>query len=291
MLVQEEIWKDVKGYEGYYKVSNMGRVLSVDRTILKRNGVEARISRKIIKPTPNKTTGPMVALSKDSKVRPVSYRSLLKKHFGENYQIIDQASIYEAPKDETFVPVRGYEGIYEISQKGTIRSVGRRVIKSIGGTREVADRIKNHNFGVVCLSSSNSRHVTRAVPQLLMESFIPSYDPKIHKTVKVKGDGKSVDCYQYFTRLEHNPIMEVSPSGEVTKFNNYKGLCKKYGMSTDSTAFLRNFFFKEVHINTQITKGVNVDGYTYIFDHPVFFKGETKMIKVFCKTPSINKSR
>ena len=27
----EEIWKDVVGYEGYYQVSNLGRVRSLDR--------------------------------------------------------------------------------------------------------------------------------------------------------------------------------------------------------------------------------------------------------------------
>lgn len=29
----EEIWKSVKGFEGYYEVSNLGRVRSVDRVI------------------------------------------------------------------------------------------------------------------------------------------------------------------------------------------------------------------------------------------------------------------
>lgn len=30
-----EIWKDIKGYEGLYKVSNMGRVLGIRGKILK----------------------------------------------------------------------------------------------------------------------------------------------------------------------------------------------------------------------------------------------------------------
>lgn len=29
----EEIWKDIKGYEGYYQVSNLGRVRSLDKYI------------------------------------------------------------------------------------------------------------------------------------------------------------------------------------------------------------------------------------------------------------------
>lgn len=35
---KEEIWKDVHGYEGYYKVSNMGNVISLNRTITYSNG-------------------------------------------------------------------------------------------------------------------------------------------------------------------------------------------------------------------------------------------------------------
>ena len=35
--MSEEIWKDIEGYEGLYQVSNMGRVRSLDHTILSRN--------------------------------------------------------------------------------------------------------------------------------------------------------------------------------------------------------------------------------------------------------------
>lgn len=31
----KEIWKDIEGWEGYYKISNLGRVLSVKRGIYK----------------------------------------------------------------------------------------------------------------------------------------------------------------------------------------------------------------------------------------------------------------
>ena len=34
----EEIWKDVLNYEGYYQVSNLGNVKSVERVIVKKNG-------------------------------------------------------------------------------------------------------------------------------------------------------------------------------------------------------------------------------------------------------------
>lgn len=34
----EEIWKDIKNYEGYYQVSSLGRIRSLDRYVLCRNG-------------------------------------------------------------------------------------------------------------------------------------------------------------------------------------------------------------------------------------------------------------
>ena len=32
----EEVWKDIEGYEGLYQVSNLGRVKSLDRVIMRK---------------------------------------------------------------------------------------------------------------------------------------------------------------------------------------------------------------------------------------------------------------
>lgn len=45
-----EIWKDIKGYENQYQVSNLGRVRSLDR--IGKNGYSYK--GKILKPRPNK---------------------------------------------------------------------------------------------------------------------------------------------------------------------------------------------------------------------------------------------
>ena len=34
----EEIWRPVKGFEGYYEVSDLGRVRSIDRVVVDKNG-------------------------------------------------------------------------------------------------------------------------------------------------------------------------------------------------------------------------------------------------------------
>lgn len=45
----EEIWKDIDRYIGIYQVSNMGRVKSLSRTIIRKNGVPRPISERILK--------------------------------------------------------------------------------------------------------------------------------------------------------------------------------------------------------------------------------------------------
>lgn len=40
--VRNEIWKDIKGYEGWYQVSNQGRVRSLDRTVYFKDGKRSR---------------------------------------------------------------------------------------------------------------------------------------------------------------------------------------------------------------------------------------------------------
>lgn len=45
-----EEWRDIAGYEGFYQVSNMGRVKSLDRTFLRSDGTMATYKGKILMP-------------------------------------------------------------------------------------------------------------------------------------------------------------------------------------------------------------------------------------------------
>ena len=45
---QKEVWKDVKNYVGYYQVSNLGRVKSLERIIIRSNGSELPIKSKLL---------------------------------------------------------------------------------------------------------------------------------------------------------------------------------------------------------------------------------------------------
>ena len=43
-----EIWKDIEGFEGLYQISNLGRVKSLERIVLQKNG-RKRVQHELIR--------------------------------------------------------------------------------------------------------------------------------------------------------------------------------------------------------------------------------------------------
>ena len=49
-MSMEEIWKPIKGYEGIYEVSSLGRVRSLDRHIVRKNDADYRPTGRALTP-------------------------------------------------------------------------------------------------------------------------------------------------------------------------------------------------------------------------------------------------
>lgn len=58
----EEIWKDIVGYEGFYQVSNLGRVKSLYRTFIRKNSSPFVVKSRILKAVLDTKGYPRVAL-------------------------------------------------------------------------------------------------------------------------------------------------------------------------------------------------------------------------------------
>lgn len=88
----KEIWKSIKGFEGFYEVSNLGRVRSLDRHIKASRGNGTRLMRgKIIKQC-NSVGYLKVILTNANKKRQVKVHILVGESF-LNYN----------PKDKTVI--------------------------------------------------------------------------------------------------------------------------------------------------------------------------------------------
>lgn len=81
-MITEE-WKDIKGYEGYYQVSNLGRVRSLDRTVEYINGVTARFTGRVLQPVSTDSSGGYCSVYLRGKDRegPESIHLLVAKYF------------------------------------------------------------------------------------------------------------------------------------------------------------------------------------------------------------------
>jgi len=76
----KEIWKDIEGFEGFYQVSNKGRVKSLDRTVLGKDSKVYNYKGKILK-TPLNTGYPCVYLSKHHKKHTIRVHILVARAF------------------------------------------------------------------------------------------------------------------------------------------------------------------------------------------------------------------
>lgn len=164
--MQEEVWKDIAGYEGYYQVSNFGNVRSLTRYVkvfMCDNGREYEYEKKgqIIQPIASAGGCLSVVLSKDGKkstflVHELVALAFLEKRdgflfiehkngiFTDNavsnlvWSKEDESSRPQVPilnsendnNDEKWRDVVGYETLYEVSASGLVRSK-KRVLKYV----------------------------------------------------------------------------------------------------------------------------------------------------------------
>jgi hypothetical protein len=84
MVNDIEIWKDVVGYEGLYKVSNSGRIKSLDRLVVTKKNVNINIPEKIRKQCDNGFGYLYVTLTKNGKSLTQASHRIVAKAFIPN---------------------------------------------------------------------------------------------------------------------------------------------------------------------------------------------------------------
>ena len=89
----DEIWKDIKGYEGLYQASTLGEIRRKESVVVDKNKKRTRkFKSKIIKKILRKDGYYFVNLSKNSKVKTAKVHRLIAETFlrnDENYNIIN----------------------------------------------------------------------------------------------------------------------------------------------------------------------------------------------------------
>lgn len=81
--MEKEIWKPVKGYEGYYEISNFGRLKSLERKVRQGNHLRF-VPEKIKKPQTSGDGYPAYTLCKDCKSHMIKIHLLIARAFIPN---------------------------------------------------------------------------------------------------------------------------------------------------------------------------------------------------------------
>ena len=98
-----EEWKPIKGYEGLYEVSNLGRVKSLNRKILCSNGLIKEIKEKILTPKDNGKGYLNVHLSKNGNHKHLYIHRLVAEAFIPNPNNLPQVNHKDENKSNNCV--------------------------------------------------------------------------------------------------------------------------------------------------------------------------------------------
>jgi hypothetical protein len=99
----EECWKPVVGYEGFYEVSNHGRVRSVTHTIIRSNGVPTIIKSKLIRFSKLPCGYLQVGLHRDGKTKSARIHRLVAMAFIPNPYNLEQINHKDENKTNNYV--------------------------------------------------------------------------------------------------------------------------------------------------------------------------------------------
>lgn len=93
-VIYIEIWKDISGYEGYYQISNLGNIRSLDRIITGKNGKKQTKQGVIMKDRMNTRLGRReIYLCKDGHRRAFKVYRLVALEFIYNDDPINKTTV------------------------------------------------------------------------------------------------------------------------------------------------------------------------------------------------------
>ena len=99
----KEEWKDIIGYEGYYQISNLGRVKSLEREVKCAYNSKRLVKERIMKCNKDKDGYLLVLLAKESKNKYFKVHRLVGIHYIDNPDNLPQINHKDENKQNNTV--------------------------------------------------------------------------------------------------------------------------------------------------------------------------------------------
>ena len=198
----EEIWKDVPEFEELYEISNLGRIRSKERKIVTHDGRPGKVPSKMMKIVQDDNVSDVCVLHKDGKYYNKYVAPLVASAFlgipetecvshkdGDHHNncvdnLIRSSEFYDDPD---WKYIEGYEGVYQVSRYGEVRSVDHFVSCKNGkyklskGVNRVFDTTKDGYFQVGLYArdiDGKEFGSARMVHVLVAKAFVPNPENK-----------------------------------------------------------------------------------------------------------------
>lgn len=141
----QEIWKDIKDYEGSYQVSNIGNIRSLDREVF-NNGNKSlcNVKGRVLKPTKDKGGYLYVSLVKNKvAVKSVKIHRLVAFHFCDGYREGLEVNHIDGIRDNNI-----FTNLEWVTRSENIRDTYKRG-RNTNGEKNNASKLKNEDIGVI----------------------------------------------------------------------------------------------------------------------------------------------
>jgi len=138
-----EIWKDVKGYEGLYQISNTGKVKSIERV----DSTNVKRKERVLKQCLSGRGYPMVGIYKNGKRTPVNIHRLVAEYFVSNFYNKSQVNHIDGIKENNIYTnlewCSASENIIHAHKNGLTNPVKGEQVGSSKLTRAEAQSVKD----------------------------------------------------------------------------------------------------------------------------------------------------
>lgn len=141
----EQIWKDIKGYEGLYQVSNIGNIRSLDRKVFNNgNNSICNVKGKILKPNKDKGGYEYVGLVKNkTKTNSIKVHRLVAFAFCEGYEVGLEVNHKDGVRHNN-----NFNNLEWVSRSKNIRDTFKRG-RDVNGQKNNSSKLKNEYIGII----------------------------------------------------------------------------------------------------------------------------------------------